>query len=136
MLGTDHPGVDSLENVRPLPDPAPGGFNDHPVAIPYTVLPGRFRVDLHHRVPVKFPEPGDLTIFSMEEAGQSPARNEDIGVLLKQFRGAVGTLRRLPVPGQGIITSDKAALWADAEDTGGDGAKKWFTMILNCLLKR
>jgi len=61
-------------------------------------------MDFNDRIPVKFPEPGHLSIFRVEKSRDSSPGNQDVGVFLVELRRADRAFRRLPELWQGIIS--------------------------------
>ena len=104
MFGGHHPRVHSREELGPLPNLSPGRFDGDPVALPDAFFFRGLRMNFHHRVSVKFPEPGELTILGMEKTRLPPAGNQDVGIFPVKLRRAVGALRRFLESDQGIVS--------------------------------
>ena len=99
MLGRYKPGVASNGKLGPLSYLSSTGLDDDPTALFDAFLCSRIGMDLHDGVLVKLSEPGDLSVFCVEEAGLPHPGNQDVGIFLIDFRCAYRTLNRLLVIG-------------------------------------
>ena len=81
VLGTHNFGGDAGKNPGALPNFSPDRFDNDPIAFFNTLLGGSKGMDLHNRVPMKFPQPGHLAVFGVKKPGQPCTGDQDIGVL-------------------------------------------------------
>src|SRR4030042_4499249 len=104
MLSGHDPGIASKGELSSLSHSSSARFNDDPIALFDIFLGCCIRMDLNDRVSMKLSEPGHLSVFCVKEPGRPRTRNQDIGILLVEFRCTHRTFRGFPVLREWIIS--------------------------------
>ena len=83
MLGAHNLRVDTAKYFSALPDFSPGRLDNDPLTLFDPFFFSRLRMDLHHRIFVKFPQPGYLAVFRVKKAGRTGTGDQNIRKLFR-----------------------------------------------------
>src|SRR3990172_1149980 len=67
--------------------PAPLSLDPYPIPVFYPEGAGRLRMNFHNGIRVYFAQPGNLTMFTMEQDGRTSPGHHNKRKLLPEFRG-------------------------------------------------